>query len=302
MNSKKMHIEEDLKYNGSLTEGNNEKRLPFGVEYYNMKNDHSLTVKDDDNNCSYKEQEKKRLIITESQGTFEETYPKYRDKNFNTKEDQQEFNILNDILKPCKCLDTNNEGYNKTKLVETNKKNKIQVKHDRDFVAIFLIKSMRHVLGSINNYIVKVIDYIDVKITLGSPVIPNEYVKNTIGKEKILKMNIKEIYCIKNEKNRWKIEELLSMNVEGKEDEMQLLRLIFNIKYEKIFLRFMNDKPYITIMNNFKKEKIKLFGFETFSNVFLDYDEKAKQEVKLKAFDLIGGKIKKRKPRNKKNH
>ena len=268
-----------------------------------MKNDHSLTVKDDDNNCSYKEQEKKRLIITESQGTFEETYPKYRDKNFNTKEDQQEFNILNDILKiPCKCLDTNNEGYNKTKLVETNKKNKIQAKHDRDFVAIFLIKSMRHVLGSINNYIVKVIDYIDVKITLGSPVIPNEYVKNTIGKEKILKMNIKEIYCIKNEKNRWKIEELLSMNVEGKEDEMQLLRLIFNIKYEKIFLRFMNDKPYITIMNNFKKEKIKLFGFETFSNVFSDYGEKAKQEVKLKAFDLIGGNIKKRKPRNKKNH
>lgn len=302
MNSKNMHIEEDLKYNGSLTAGNNEKILPFGVEYYNMKNDHSLTVKDDDNNCSYKEQEKKRLIITESQGTFEETYPKYRDKNFNTKEDQQEFNILNDILKPCKCLDTNNEGYNKTKLVETNKKNKIQAKHDRDFVAIFLIKSMRHVLGSINNYIVKVIDYIDVKITLGSPVIPNEYVKNTIGKEKILKMNIKEIYCIKNEKNRWKIEELLSMNVEGKEDEMQLLRIIFYIKYEKIYLRFMNDKPYITIMNNFKKEKIKLFGFETFSNVFSDYDEKAKQEVKLKAFDLIGGKIKKRKPRNKKNH
>ena len=302
MNSKNMHIEEDLKYNGSLTAGNNEKILPFGVEYYNMKNDHSLTVKDDDNNCSYKEQEKKRLIITESQGTFEETYPKYRDKNFNTKEDQQEFNILNDILKPCKCSDTNNEGYNKTKLVETNKKNKIQAKHDRDFVAIFLIKSMRHVLGSINNYIVKVIDYIDVKITLGSPVIPNEYVKNTIGKEKILKMNIKEIYCIKNEKNRWKIEELLSMNVEGKEDEMQLLRIIFYIKYEKIYLRFMNDKPYITIMNNFKKEKIKLFGFETFSNVFSDYDEKAKQEVKLKAFDLIGGKIKKRKPRNKKNH
>ena len=92
------------------------------------------------------------------------------------------------------------------------------------------------------------------------------------------------------------------MNVEGKEDEMQLLRIIFYIKYEKIYLRFMNDKPYITIMNNFKKEKIKLFGFETFSNVFLDYDEKAKQEVKLKAFDLIGGKIKKRKPRNKKNH
>ena len=85
MNSKKMHIEEDLKYNGSLTAGNNEMRLPFDVEYYNMKNDHSLTVKDDDNNCSYKEEEKKRLIITENQGTFEETYSKYRDQNFNTK-------------------------------------------------------------------------------------------------------------------------------------------------------------------------------------------------------------------------
>ena len=433
MTSAKIPNEEDLKGNGALTAGNNEIKLPFGEDFYKMENAHSLTSKDD-NNCSNKEQEKKKLIMTESQVTYEETYPKHRDKNFNTREEQQEFNILNDVnnlpfpqkieisqqlqkstflqisqvippidhlesLKkedktvkaiesifkstekenkdilnsssnfsindkqideltlnnknvsfpnilnnegkqnheknetkyeknafkkdnnqflnrkrstsiiseleqknldipkiPDKFLDiTNYEGYNKTKLDETNKKN---IKHDRNFETIFLTKSMRHGLGSLDKYIAYVIEDIGLNIKLGRPVIPNEYVKNTIGKEQILNMNIKELYCFKNEKNERKIEELFSKNVEGKEDELQLLRIIFNIKYERIFLRFMNDKNYITIMNNFKKEKIILFKFETFCDVFLDYDKKPIEKVKLKASNLINGEIKKRKPRN----
>lgn len=414
MNNNKIDIEEQSKDKESFIQENNEKRLPFESEYYNLKNDQSITAKDE-YNYSNKETQKNKVRMTE----FKEINSKHKDSNFNIREEQEEFNILNDINSPpqtpqktnqqlpkkqkyiflqiqeikylidnmkslkkdineektlknieysfmsideklkiilnssfnsystfdfptnlekiiclqniknqllkelndiknlaSKKLDINckddslsniidkeeKQNYEKNEEKSDNKNSQHKVIHDRNDETIFLIKAMRQGLKSLHRYITKVIGTIDKNIKLKSPVIPNEFVKNTLGKEKILNMNIEEIYSLNNKKNKWKIEELLSRDIEEKEDELQLLIFIFNLKYKKIIHRFINDQSYIKIMINDQKYKIKLLGFETFSNVFSDYDEKAKEKVKLKASNLIKGKMKKRRPRNKKDN
>ena len=419
----------------SFIQENNEKRLPFESEFYNLKNDHSITAKDE-YDYSNKEPQKNKVRMTE----FKEINSKHKDSNFNIREEQEEFNILKDIknISPpqtpqetnqqlpkkqkyiflqiqeikylidymkslkkdineektlknieyafksidekikiifnssfnsyssfdfptndkeiidlqniknqllsekdfyknlknkniyqdilkefnniqnltSKKLDINckddslsniidkeeKQNYEKNEEKNDNKNSQHKVKHDRNDENIFLIKAMRQGLKSLHRYIIKVIGTIDKNIILQSPVIPNEFVKNTSGKEKILNMNIEEIYSLNNKKNKRKIEELLSRDIEDKDDELQLLIFIFNLKYKKIIHRFINDQSYIKIMINDQKYKIKLLGFETFTNVFSDYDEKAKEKVKIKASNLIKGEITKRRPRNKKNN
>lgn len=139
--------------------------------------------------------------------------------------------------------------------------------------------------------------------------IKNEDLKNNTNKEKFLKLSIEEIiykYFEEDEKIKKIIEEILGKNIPGKEKQIDELKKIFKISFNKIFNAYLDNNDFINEKNNNGEEnKIYLPQFKTFNDYFNEdngYDKDKQEKLITLGKELIEGTSKKRKSRTKKNN
>ena len=104
--------------------------------------------------------------------------------------------------------------------------------------------------------------------------IKNKYVINFDKPEEILNKKVKELFIGSAQEE---IETLIKKEKEKNDIyNTKIFYLCFNENFVEMFMKYLNDDPFITK----DKLRIKLEGFDTFEDTFKDYDNKKKEDIK----------------------
>lgn len=93
-----------------------------------------------------------------------------------------------------------------------------------------------------------------------------------------------------------KIEDMLNVNILGKEEEIKNLKFFLNMPTSKVYNMYMNDEDFFT---NENQKKINISGFKTFKNDFGHYEVERQRLIKERAKKLLKRESEKRCPRKK---